>query len=107
MALGSRQTADERGLIGGKRIVGCGGCVGAMRAYGPSTDRVRGMVLTTPAPPLDVVAAFGELAGMSRTAVRLHPRRGEVGRCDSSLGGPLLWPRDEPWPSCDDAGHTP
>lgn len=64
------------------------------------------MVFTTPRPPLDVVAAFGELAGMSRTAVRLHPRRGEVGQRVSSLGGPLLWPREEPWPSCDDAGHT-
>ncbi|WP_433202829.1 hypothetical protein ACQP00_33045 [Dactylosporangium sp. CS-047395] len=64
------------------------------------------MALTTPEPPLDVAATFPELATASRRATRLHPRRGEVGPHDSSLGGPLLWPSDDPWPLCDSPDHT-
>ncbi|RDI27914.1 hypothetical protein [Lentzea flaviverrucosa] len=36
--------------------------------------------------------------------VRLHPSPGEAERTDSHLGGPMLWPRDEPWPHCDHVG---
>ncbi|MGI5417051.1 DUF1963 domain-containing protein [Actinomadura luteofluorescens] len=43
---------------------------------------------------------FTELAEMARTTVRLHPRPGTPGREDNSMGGPLLWPRDEQWPRC-------
>ncbi|MFD0851162.1 DUF1963 domain-containing protein [Actinomadura adrarensis] len=56
--------------------------------------------LTTPPMPLDMGRTFPELAEMARTTVRLHPRRGTPGRGDSSMGGPLLWPRDEQWPRC-------
>jgi hypothetical protein len=56
--------------------------------------------ISTPRPPLDITAVFPELAGLARTAFRLHPRPGQPGVQDSSLGGPLLWPADEPWPAC-------
>ncbi len=62
------------------------------------------MVRTTPSRPVDVTAHFAEIAPLARTAVRLHPRRGTPTVADSSVGGPLLWPADEPWPSCPD--HT-
>ncbi|MFF4575367.1 hypothetical protein [Streptomyces sp. NPDC001410] len=58
------------------------------------------MARTTPPRPVDVEAAFPELATMRRTATRLHPRRGTPMVHDSSVGGPLLWPADEPWPVC-------
>lgn len=60
------------------------------------------MARTTPPRPLDVEALFPEVADLRRDAVRLHPRIGAPGARDSSLGGPLLWPRSEPWPHCDD-----
>ncbi|MGW1996593.1 hypothetical protein [Embleya sp. NPDC001921] len=41
---------------------------------------------------------FPELAGLARTTTRLHPYPGAPGVHDSSVGGPLLWPADEPWP---------
>lgn len=52
----------------------------------------------TPAPLIDLAVEFPELVFYVRTTTRLHPRRGEPGVRDSSLGGPLLWPVDEPWP---------
>ncbi|MFF8725566.1 hypothetical protein ACF073_03605 [Streptomyces sp. NPDC015171] len=58
------------------------------------------MTRTTPARPLDITAHFPELAPLARTAVRLHPRAGAPAVTDSSLGGPLLWPAGEPWPTC-------
>ncbi|MEU4872051.1 hypothetical protein [Streptomyces sp. NPDC021608] len=60
------------------------------------------MSLTTPARPFDVTALFPELAPWARTATRLHPRPGAPTVHDSSVGGPLLWPADEPWPYCDE-----
>ncbi|GAA2093691.1 hypothetical protein GCM10009801_61090 [Streptomyces albiaxialis] len=57
--------------------------------------------LVTPPRPLDVTAVFPELAPLARTATRLHPRPGAPTWRDSSIGGPLLWPADEPWPHCD------
>ncbi|WP_119730079.1 hypothetical protein [Thermomonospora amylolytica] len=56
---------------------------------------------TTPPRPVDVAAVFPELAGMARTATRLHPRPGTPTVHDSSVGGPLLWPADEDWPMCE------
>nr|WP_203723015.1 hypothetical protein [Streptomyces coelicoflavus] len=41
------------------------------------------------------------MAPLARTATRLHPRPGAPSPQDSSVGGPLLWPADEPWPHCD------
>ena len=57
------------------------------------------MTRTTPPRP-DVVAAVPELAAYARIATRLHPRPGTPGVGDSSIGGPLLWPAEEPWPVC-------
>ncbi|WP_354637752.1 hypothetical protein [Kitasatospora camelliae] len=57
------------------------------------------MTRTTPERPLDVAAGFPELAGQARTATRLHPHPGAPTVHDSSVGGPLLWPADEPWPA--------
>ncbi|WP_343244829.1 hypothetical protein [Streptomyces sp. SID14478] len=45
-------------------------------------------------------AAFPELTAERRAATRLHPRRGTPTAQDSSVGGVLLWPADEPWPRC-------
>ncbi|MGW4895265.1 hypothetical protein ACWEQL_23790 [Kitasatospora sp. NPDC004240] len=59
----------------------------------------------TPPRPSDVVAVFPELATHARTAVRLHPVPAEPGPRDSSVGGPLAWPEDEPWPTCPGGGH--
>ncbi|MGW3658797.1 hypothetical protein ACWD6R_25360 [Streptomyces sp. NPDC005151] len=59
------------------------------------------MSRTTPPRPLDVTAFFPQLAPLARTATRLHPRPGSPSTHDSSVGGPLLWPADEPWPYCE------
>ncbi|MFE1197306.1 hypothetical protein ACFW6E_31835 [Streptomyces olivaceoviridis] len=58
------------------------------------------MQRTTPSRPLDVEALFPELAAYRGTTTRLHPRPGRPGATASSVGGPLLWPADEPWPVC-------
>lgn len=58
------------------------------------------MTRTTPPHPLDLTAVFPELVTMSRNVTRLHPRSGSPTLADSSVGGPLLWPQDEPWPTC-------
>lgn len=58
------------------------------------------MPRTTPKRPLDVEALFPELAAHRGTTTRLHPRPGRPEVRDSSVGGPLLWPADEPWPVC-------
>ncbi|WEH29167.1 hypothetical protein [Streptomyces sp. AM 3-1-1] len=60
------------------------------------------MPFTTPPRPFDVTALCPQLAPLARTATRLHPRPGSPTLHDSSVGGPLLWPADEPWPHCDD-----
>ncbi|MFE4698316.1 hypothetical protein ACFRIC_14725 [Streptomyces sp. NPDC056738] len=57
---------------------------------------------TTPPRPFDITALFPQLAPLARTATRLHPRPGSPTVHDSSVGGPLLWPADEPWPYCDE-----
>ncbi|MFJ3930706.1 MULTISPECIES: hypothetical protein [unclassified Streptomyces] len=59
------------------------------------------MSRTTPPRPFDVTALFPQLAPLARTATRLHPRAGSPSREDSSIGGPLLWPANEPWPYCE------
>ncbi|MFI6170426.1 hypothetical protein ACIBCN_26840 [Nocardia sp. NPDC051052] len=65
------------------------------------------MTRTTPPRPVDPVAVFPELAALARTATRLHPRPGTPSPHDSSIGGPLLWPADEPWPHCSGDDHDP
>ncbi|MFG2087451.1 MULTISPECIES: hypothetical protein [unclassified Spirillospora] len=56
---------------------------------------------TTRPPIMDITEDIPGLAAYARTAVRLHPRRGNPTPDDSSIGGPLRWPADEPWPFCD------
>lgn len=58
------------------------------------------MPRTTPPRPIDVTAVLPELAAHARETTRLHPRPGAPGAADSSIGGPLLWPAGEPWPTC-------
>jgi hypothetical protein len=58
------------------------------------------VTLTSPPRTVDVTAAFPELAGRDREAVRLHPRRGDPPATASSLGGTPWWPGSEPWPRC-------
>jgi hypothetical protein len=58
------------------------------------------MVKTTPLPRANVLDALPELANQTATAIRLHPRRGDVpGLAASKLGGVFLWPDDESWPT--------
>jgi hypothetical protein len=64
------------------------------------------MTRTTPPRPADVAAVFPRLAPLSRTATRLHPRPGSPSVHGSSVGGPLLWPADAPWPHCE-GPHVP
>jgi hypothetical protein len=64
------------------------------------------LVRTTPPRPVEVTAVFPELAPLARPAIRLHPRPGAPSVGDSSVGGPLLWPADEPWPHCDSDAHV-
>ncbi|GAA4208110.1 hypothetical protein [Actinocatenispora rupis] len=63
------------------------------------------MVRTTPPRPTDVLALVPELARQERTATRLHPRPGAPMAADSSVGGPMRWPADEPWPTCRSRQH--
>ncbi|MFI6063020.1 hypothetical protein [Streptomyces sp. NPDC051286] len=58
------------------------------------------MTRTTPPRPLDVEGFFPELAAYRGTTTRLHPRPGSPAVSSSSVGGPLLWPANEPWPVC-------
>lgn len=37
----------------------------------------------------------------ARPAVLLNPLEGDPTDADSHIGGPMLWPIDEPWPRCD------
>ncbi|MBZ9599815.1 hypothetical protein K7B06_32720 [Streptomyces erythrochromogenes] len=60
------------------------------------------MIFTTPPRPLDIEALFPGLAAHRATATRLHPRAGRPTARDSHVGGPLLWPAEEPWPACDE-----
>lgn len=56
-------------------------------------------VFTTPKPPANVSDLVPELKGLSKIVVRLHPRDSAPPRVhESKLGGPILWPADEPWP---------
>jgi len=56
---------------------------------------------TTPQHLAGIETLFPELAAYRRTATRLHPRPGAPAAHESNVGGPLLWPADEPWPVCD------
>jgi hypothetical protein len=58
-----------------------------------------------PSPPFDVAELIPELAGLARETTLLYPRSGKPGTHESSIGGPLLWPADDPWPMCAEPGH--
>ncbi|GAB2900263.1 hypothetical protein [Streptomyces mayteni] len=58
---------------------------------------------TTPPRPVNVTEVVPELAAWARSTTRLHPRPGNPGVHESSVGGPLLWPAHEPWPVCSEA----
>jgi hypothetical protein len=60
------------------------------------------MARTTPPRPFDITELFPELRHHRRTTTRLHPRTGAPTAAESSIGGPLLWPADKPWPMCTD-----
>ncbi len=61
------------------------------------------MTRTTPPRPLDVEALFPELAAYRGTTRRFHPRPGSLTMSVSSVGGPMPWAADEPWPMCGEA----
>ncbi|MER5931271.1 DUF1963 domain-containing protein [Streptomyces sp. NPDC002054] len=63
------------------------------------------MARHTPPPPVDVEELFPELIPYRRETVRLHPRTGTPSCRESSVGGPLLWPAEEPWPVCEEDGQ--
>ncbi|WP_156937613.1 hypothetical protein [Haloglycomyces albus] len=63
------------------------------------------MVYSTPSRPHDFTVPFPELKRLARSAIRLHPRNGSPQQQESSIGGPLLWPSDEPWPLCGGESH--
>ncbi|OMI85716.1 hypothetical protein BSZ07_32575 [Streptomyces sp. M1013] len=58
------------------------------------------MPRTTPERPVDIEGVIPELSEYRGLGTRLHPRPGEPRPDQSSVGGPLLWPADEPWPMC-------
>lgn len=82
----------------------CGTGVNALGAAFPLRPEAP-MARVTPPRPLDITALFPELTAQAATAVRLHPSPGEPGPNESSIGGPILWPRNEPWPTCPVADH--
>jgi len=57
-------------------------------------------------PPVDVELLIPGIGLYARTATRLHPRRGVPQVDGSHVGGPLLWPADEPWPLCRETHMT-
>ncbi|MBR7831228.1 hypothetical protein KDK95_33285 [Actinospica sp. MGRD01-02] len=63
------------------------------------------MISTVPPRRALLLNEFPELLDYARTAVRLHPRPGTPSGRSSNVGGPMLWPTGEPWPTCT-AEHT-
>src|SRR4051794_32474333 len=59
------------------------------------------MTRSTPGAPVDITAEISGIEAYARTTVRLHPRPGTPSAADSHIGGPLLWPAEEPWPFCE------
>lgn len=48
----------------------------------------------------ELLARVPEIAPYAATTTLLHPRPGEPGSRDAHMGGPLLWPADQEWPTC-------
>ena len=47
------------------------------------------------------MARLPGIASLGRTATRLHPRPATVSAFESHVAGPVRWPINEPWPTCD------
>lgn len=57
---------------------------------------------TTPPRTIDLLKKFTELRTRVRLAIRLHPRYSDEPKPhESKLGGQILWPAEEPWPTDD------
>ena len=64
------------------------------------------MTKKTPPPPVAITRKVPALRALRRSAVRLHPERGEPDDPTASkIGGLPLWPADEPWPLCQETEH--
>ncbi len=50
--------------------------------------------------PRTLIAHAPAFADHTRPATLLRPSAGDPSPHESSVGGPLLWPADEPWPVC-------
>jgi hypothetical protein len=74
-----------------------GGSHGAAKGRGVAILTVH----TPPPSPIDMPRVFPQVTTFARTTIRLHPRKRSPTVEQSSVGGPLLWPVDEPWPTCD------
>ena len=72
----------------------------AWRPYRRGVGGTLPEVPTTRPLPEQLLAAFPSLE--PRTTVRLHPTPGIVPVSASKMGGFILWPADERWPSCDE-----
>lgn len=60
---------------------------------------------TVPLLPFHVTEQFPEVADLAKPTTLLYPRAGAPGVHTSSMGGPLLWPADEPWLFCEAPDH--
>jgi hypothetical protein len=91
------------------RFVDLSGSLGTFKKCSvQSMVRRQGLFMkrSTPPPRKNVLEALPELGECGKTTVRLHPRKGNVPGVDKSkLGGTILWPREESWPTCDEIGH--
>ncbi len=56
--------------------------------------------ITTPPPIVDIASVIPSLASKARQTVRLHPRLGETDANACNIGGRILWPNGEEWPTC-------
>ena len=107
---GGAALQDQSRRLEGRWFAGGPGCQWGLLASGRRQEPIRStgsqVTRTTPPRPVDVTAVVPQLAPLARPAIRLHPRPGSPTPRDSFVGGPLLWPADEPWPRCDRPHET-
>ncbi len=62
----------------------------------------------TPVPTRAITTLYPNLAPLARMATRLHPRPAtlDVPVSASKIGGPILWPLADPWPTCGDPEYA-
>ena len=63
-------------------------------------------MLTEVSPPTDNGEPIPGIEDWARPVVILNPAPGSPAVADSHIGGPMLWPADEPWPWCDGTTHS-